>query len=429
MSTPLLHTLLAVLATALLHSLWLFIVLTGLGYLVAGTLKKVHQRYTAYLLTLLTLPVAFGTVLLLTWGNATATRAPAGPSVGEGGTADRLLFTDGLSPLGLSLTFHWTDYLAIAYLIGLMFFAGLRLHQYGVTLRLQAGGDAPDPEWITAFHALRTRVVPSREVRWKITAQVGQVLVVGVLRPVILFPVGLLATLTPAEVEAILLHELHHVRRHDVLWNSVQLLAVSVFFYHPLVYWLSRCIDREREYSCDDTVSATTGQQTYARALVRVARFSLHPTTTYTMPAVDQRTFTHRVRRLFGATTPPDRSSSSLLLLLVLLPLCMLLAFCAPGTDDLPTLAESNTTTPTEATTISGTVTDAETGEPLIGTSILIQHTTVGTVTDMDGQFTINMPAGAHHLVFSYTGYQTSIQATQLNQNVDRPLDVQLAVE
>ena len=427
MSASLIHTLLAVLATALLHSLWLFFVVTGLGYLVAGTLKEAHQRYTAYLLTLLALPLTFGMLLLLAWWDATGAGFQAGSAVEGLGSTATLLLTDGLSQSGLFL--HWRDYLALAYLVGLMLFAGVRIYQYGITLRLRNGGESPGQEWLRLFNRVSAKVVPGWEVRWKITARVRQVLVVGVFRPVILFPIGLLATLTPAEVEAILLHELHHVRRYDVLWNSVQLLIVSLFFYHPLVYWLSRRIDREREYGCDDVASAVSGQQTYARALVRVARFSLPPTTTYTMSAVDQRTLTSRVQRLFGATTPPDRTNSSLLLLLVLLPLCLLLAFCTPDPDYAPTAAESDATTPTERTTVSGTVIDAETGEPLIGTSILVQDTKTGTISDLDGQFTINMPAGAHNLVFTYTGYQTSIQATRLHQGADRPLNVQLVVE
>ncbi|WP_420461131.1 M56 family metallopeptidase [Neolewinella sp.] len=424
MSASLIHTLLAVLATALLHSLWLFIVVTGLGYLLAGTLKEARHRYVAYLMTLLALPLTFGTLLLLAWWDATGNGFQAGSTVEGLGSPATLLLTDGLSQSGLSL--HWMDYLALAYLVGLTLFAGVRSYQYGITLRLRNGGDSPGREWMSLFDRVSAKVVPGREVRWKITARVRQVLVVGVFRPVILFPIGLLATLTPAEVEAILLHELHHVRRYDVLWNSVELLIVSLFFYHPLVYWLARRLDREREYGCDDAASASTGQQTYARALVRVARFSLPPTTTYTMSAVDPRTLTSRVQRLFGATTSPDRSNSSLLLLLVLLPLCLLLAFCTPDTDYAPTAAESNATTPTEETIISGTVTDAETGETLIGTSILVQNTKMGTISDLEGNFTIAMPDGAQHLVFSYVGYQTSIQATQLNQDADRPLNVQL---
>ena len=407
MSAPIIHTLLAVLATALLHSLWLFIVLTGLGYLLAGTLKEARQRYTAYLLTLLALPLAFGTMLLLAWWNVTGAGFQAGPAVEGFGSTATLLLTDGLNQSGLSL--HWMDYLALAYLLGLTLFAGVRIYQYGITLRLRNGGESPGQEWLSLFDRVSAKVVPGREVRWKITARVRQVLVVGVFRPVILFPVGLLVRLTPAEVEAILLHELHHVRRYDVLWNSVQLLVVSLFFYHPVVYWLTRRIDREREYGCDDAASAVSGQQTYARALVRVARFSLPPTTTYTMSAVDQRTLTSRVRRLFGPPAREGHAISSFLLALV--PLGIFLALTPFGT--------------VVGTTISGTVTAAESGKALIGATVTIQDTPLGTITDFKGNFTLEVPTGEFDLVFTYTGYHTSIQSIQ-HRDADRPLNVQL---
>ena len=55
--------------------------------------------------------------------------------------------------------------------------------------------------------------------------------------------------------------------------------------------------------------------------------------------------------------------------------------------------------------TISGTVTDASSGEPLIGANILVTGTSTGTITDFDGKYTLNLPEGATTLDVSYTGY------------------------
>ena len=54
--------------------------------------------------------------------------------------------------------------------------------------------------------------------------------------------------------------------------------------------------------------------------------------------------------------------------------------------------------------TITGTVTDAENGEPLIGANILVVGTSTGTITDFDGKYQVNVPEGATTLEFSYTG-------------------------
>ena len=70
--------------------------------------------------------------------------------------------------------------------------------------------------------------------------------VVGWLRPAILLPIAALATLTPAQVEAILAHELAHIRRHDYLVNVLQTFAETLLFYHPAVWWLSARVRSER---------------------------------------------------------------------------------------------------------------------------------------------------------------------------------------
>jgi GWxTD domain-containing protein len=93
-------------------------------------------------------------------------------------------------------------------------------------------------------------------------------MVIGHFRPVILMPVGLLAGLPAAQVEAILLHELSHVRRCDYLVNLLQRAVEGLLFYHPAVWWISSTIRAEREHCCDDAAVAISGDaHQYAMAL------------------------------------------------------------------------------------------------------------------------------------------------------------------
>src|SRR5206468_7510728 len=93
-------------------------------------------------------------------------------------------------------------------------------------------------------------------------------IVIGCLRPVILLPAGTLSGLTPAQLEAILAHELAHVRRHDYLVNAAQCVLETLMFYHPVVWWISHCIREEREHCCDDLVVQVCGDRlAYAKAL------------------------------------------------------------------------------------------------------------------------------------------------------------------
>ena len=94
-------------------------------------------------------------------------------------------------------------------------------------------------------------------------------MVVGHLKPVILVPVGLINALSAEEVEAILLHELAHIRRRDYLVNFLQSFMEIIFFFNPAVLWLSQLIRAERENCCDDIAVAQMGNRfNYMNALV-----------------------------------------------------------------------------------------------------------------------------------------------------------------
>ena len=92
--------------------------------------------------------------------------------------------------------------------------------------------------------------------------------VIGWLRPVVLMPASALSGMGPQQLEAILAHELAHIRRHDYLVNLLQTLVETLLFYHPAVWWLSGRIRVERENCCDDLAVSLCGDPyTYAKAL------------------------------------------------------------------------------------------------------------------------------------------------------------------
>lgn len=102
--------------------------------------------------------------------------------------------------------------------------------------------------------------------------------VIGYLKPVILVPIGLINSLEQREVEAILLHELAHIRRNDHLVNLLQSMLETLLFFNPAVLWLSHLIRAERENCCDDMVLHHTQNKVgYIKALVR---FEEHRITT-----------------------------------------------------------------------------------------------------------------------------------------------------
>ncbi|MFL6237517.1 MAG: M56 family metallopeptidase [Thermoanaerobaculia bacterium] len=155
---------------------------------------------------------------------------------------------------------------------------------------------------------------------------------VGWLRPVVLVPASALTGLAPRQLEAILAHELAHVRRHDYLVNLFQTAVETLLFYHPAVWWVSAQVRRERENCCDDLAVAVCGDRlNYVRALVELE--GLRAAAPRLALAATGGSLSGRVRRLLGA---PDRSSrrpwAAGLLALALLPAAAAVQTACSGT-------------------------------------------------------------------------------------------------
>lgn len=126
-------------------------------------------------------------------------------------------------------------------------------------------------EWQQTFDRLCTRLRISRPVQLLISGLVHAPAVAGLLRPVVLVPVGALAGLPAEQVEALLLHGMAHIRRYDYLVNAIQSMVEALLFYHPAVWWVSGHMRSEREMCCDDAAVAITGDALgFARALAQV---------------------------------------------------------------------------------------------------------------------------------------------------------------
>ena len=157
----------------------------------------------------------------------------------------------------------------------------------------------------------RTRIRVSRPVRLLVSPLLQAPAVVGWLRPVVLAPVGALAGLPPEQIEALLLHELAHIRRHDYLVNIAQSAIEALLFYHPAVWWVSGHIRAERELCCDDmAVSATGDPVTFARALAELKLESARTSHLSPDMAATGGSLSHRIARLLGQSGPESNTVS-----------------------------------------------------------------------------------------------------------------------
>lgn len=201
--------------------------------------------------------------------------------------------------------------------IGVLALSGYHLGGWAQARRLVRSGTRPAPAaWQERLARLATRLRVTRPVRLLESTRVVVPAVVGWLRPVVLVPASALSGLPVAQLEAVLAHELAHVRRHDYLVNLLQSAVETLLFYHPAVWWVSRQVRTDREDCCDDVAAAACGDPVlYARALATLeemradaadamsdaARHPSHPALAATGPG-GQMPLLRRIRRL---VTPP----------------------------------------------------------------------------------------------------------------------------
>ena len=149
----------------------------------------------------------------------------------------------------------------------------LSLRLIGAWLRARQlrfdGTFAADPAHEKVLDRLVAKLGVLRPVRLLQSSILQVPAVIGWLRPVVLIPATLSSGLTIAQLEAILAHELAHIRRHDYLVNLLQALVETLLFYHPAMWWVSRQARQEREHCCDDVaVRACGDRKLYAGALL-----------------------------------------------------------------------------------------------------------------------------------------------------------------
>lgn len=158
--------------------------------------------------------------------------------------------------------------------------------------------------WQQLLDRLRHRMRVSVPVQLLLSPLVEAPAVVGWIRPVVLAPVGALANLSAEQMEALLLHELAHIRRYDYLVNMLQSAVETLLFYHPAVWWVSGHMRAERELCCDDAAVAATGDALlYARALAELSTLC-RPV----VMAANGGALAHRIGRLLGKPRPAPRT-------------------------------------------------------------------------------------------------------------------------
>jgi len=197
---------------------------------------------------------------------------------------------------------QWTTWVVALWIVGVVLSSLRILVGWRLTRRLLQTASDSVPESVKQMLAcMMARMAFVRPVNLLISERIDGPAAIGWLKPVVLLPITAVTGLDPAQLQAVLAHELAHIRRHDFLVNVLQQCVESLLFYHPAVWWLSRRIRMEREHVCDDLAVAACGDPAvYAKALVELER-SRSNVPEMAMAAA-RGSLKARVRRIFGWT-------------------------------------------------------------------------------------------------------------------------------
>ena len=243
--------------------------------------------------------------------------------------------------------------------------------------------------------------------------------VVGWIRPAILLPASALACLPPAHLDAILAHELAHIRRRDYLVNLLQCVVETLLFYQPAVWWVSRQMRIEREHCCDDIAASLCADRvTYAAALTSLEE--LRAETPAFAVGAGGGDLLNRVRRLIEperAAAPKWSGGFAMSVALTVL---------------LVAIGAAQSGVQTGLGSVSGVVRDA-TGGVIPGATVTVSSPAVperSTVTNTRGEFVVaDLPAGDYQLTATLMGFRTHrISGVQVTSNQVTSTDVDLEV-
>ncbi len=316
--TELLPQVVPALAMALLHFLWQGAVVGALAWL-ALSLSRHARPQLRYAVACAALSMC---VLLPAWSVVHALAGIAGDTMPRTGT---FAFDTGaattplmwLRDAGQASTFS----AALPWIVALWASGScLLLLRMACGLawvrRLQAGSHAGDGRWQACVDRLAVRLRIGRRVALRIVDTGDSPVCAGWWRPMVLLPAAIAARMPAELLEALLAHELAHVRRHDYLVNLMQGAVEALLFYHPVVWWLSHRIRIERELVADDLAAAALGEpRRLAVALAELDRFDASPSPALLPLFAHAARGGHLMSRIQQLVHPDRRAASGALVL------------------------------------------------------------------------------------------------------------------
>ena len=237
------------LGLSLLHFLWQGAALAALAALLMGLSRKASSRYAAGVLFLVAMLAAPLVTYVALARRGEQSRTQTLPPI----TTSAAKSAPHSQPSSSVVSAHFSGQAAYQWLVQAWF-----LGVFLFTLRT-AGGlvlmermrrretNTVGAEVLKLCVRLQNHMGIRRAIRYCETLNFSGPAVIGWFHPVVLLPLSALSGLSTAQLEAVIAHELAHIRRYDAFFNAVQVAVEALLFYHPAVWWVSNCIREERE--------------------------------------------------------------------------------------------------------------------------------------------------------------------------------------
>ena len=264
----------------LVHFCWQAAAIALVYWLTDAVLRKARSQ-TRYVLALATMLLMLISALATfayeeTRGDAALSSSPAAFSsqamAAIGSSISGLKTAGTTTPPALLPLSRFMPWLDVAWLLGVACLSTRTIGGWWLIHRLRRSMVLKAPEAVYAnFVCLCERLGITRQVSLYISHHIQGPLTIGVVRSVVIVPASALMALSPEQLEAVLAHELAHVRRADYLWNLIQTMVETLLFFHPAVWWLGHRLREQRELCCDDVaVESCADPLVYATALLRL---------------------------------------------------------------------------------------------------------------------------------------------------------------
>ncbi len=359
----------------LVHSLWEIALVALVLFLVGLFLPRSNARLRyglalAALVLCLAGPIATYSLLSpATPAQAqpnTHTSASLSPTSPRGVVASQPVKLAESAPVKVTLRQRIDEFLPKAVLLWIFGMALMCVRLIGGLTTIQSlikrSPRVSDPQWLGVLTSISNRLKVKGSVELRMSDRIETPIVVGLLKSVVIFPASALMKLPPSDVEALMAHELAHIRRYDYLVNLCQSIVETVLFFQPAVWWISSVVRYERENCCDDLAITILGnREQYARALLGLEQMR-HPVPQLAL-AANQGSLVSRIKRIVLPSSRPPISSAGWLA-------ATIIAIVAIGlTQRLHAAPQHSSKHPARKLSLKGRVLDSQ-GHPVAGASV-----------------------------------------------------------